>query len=71
MCREDGSPSWGRKLNGCRDGVFHVVEKMGPLRGDGNLSYATLINLQFIVEKMGPLRGDGNTALLFIDFKIL
>ena len=37
-CREDGSPSWGRKL------IFHfagavipsTVEKMGPLRGDGN-----------------------------------
>ncbi len=36
--REDGSPSWGRKL------IFHfagavipsTVEKMGPLRGDGN-----------------------------------
>ncbi len=36
--REDGSPSWGRK---CMFGVlYHIrlvqVEKMGPLRGDGN-----------------------------------
>ena len=36
------------------------VEKMGPLRGDGN-SYAMLQSiLHFQVEKMGPLRGDGN-----------
>ena len=37
-CREDGSPSWGRKLisvfwNGY---TSTIVEKMGPLRGDGN-----------------------------------
>ena len=39
-CREDGSPSWGRKLMF----VFSsnrkaIVEKMGPLRGDGNNIY--------------------------------
>ena len=36
------------------------VEKMGPLRGDGNGTYAFFIALVIIVEKMGPLRGDGN-----------
>ena len=37
-CREDGSPSWGRKLLVTFvDKVFIIiVEKMGPLRGDGN-----------------------------------
>ena len=35
------------------------VEKMGPLRGDGNLS-RILIKVCTAVEKMGPLRGDGN-----------
>ena len=36
------------------------VEKMGPLRGDGNAqSFFQFLNF-FIVEKMGPLRGDGN-----------
>ena len=36
------------------------VEKMGPLRGDGNSSYCDLCALSQVVEKMGPLRGDGN-----------
>ena len=35
------------------------VEKMGPLRGDGNC-YSILIHNHSCVEKMGPLRGDGN-----------
>ena len=35
------------------------VEKMGPLRGDGNIIFFFSINSDF-VEKMGPLRGDGN-----------
>ena len=37
-CREDGSPSWGRKRH-CHhfDPIRkNNVEKMGPLRGDGN-----------------------------------
>ena len=38
------------------------VEKMGPLRGDGNGSPHTKISGDH-VEKMGPLRGDGNTIL--------
>ena len=36
------------------------VEKMGPLRGDGNLTRAICSIQYFKVEKMGPLRGDGN-----------
>ena len=40
------------------------VEKMGPLRGDGNFK-PTPGGLSMIqVEKMGPLRGDGNSYLL-------
>ena len=35
------------------------VEKMGPLRGDGNNQSPTVADC-FCVEKMGPLRGDGN-----------
>ena len=35
--REDGSPSWGRKLVICRcTSNISSVEKMGPLRGDGS-----------------------------------
>ena len=35
--REDGSPSWGRKLTwGHPQKYIFLVEKMGPLRGDGN-----------------------------------
>ena len=37
------------------------VEKMGPLRGDGNDCKFFLIHIFHLVEKMGPLRGDGNT----------
>ena len=62
--REDGSPSWGRKhtLHTCQ--VLFCVEKMGPLRGDGNFK-PTPGGLSMIqVEKMGPLRGDGNSYLL-------
>ena len=36
------------------------VEKMGPLRGDGNHSNSLLLYWIIRVEKMGPLRGDGN-----------
>ena len=37
------------------------VEKMGPLRGDGNaLSSIFITSTCVTVEKMGPLRGDGN-----------
>ena len=36
------------------------VEKMGPLRGDGNLHLFNSSGLVSFVEKMGPLRGDGN-----------
>ena len=37
------------------------VEKMGPLRGDGNqVILPVQRNSSVIVEKMGPLRGDGN-----------
>ena len=35
--REDGSPSWGRKLDLLCLRLFHRVEKMGPLRGDGRI----------------------------------
>ena len=61
--REDGSPSWGRKLL-IFFIVFHLsVEKMGPLRGDGNFPFSQLIIVCFdTVEKMGPLRGDGNSV---------
>ena len=43
------------------------VEKMGPLRGDGNplqrISHCSILP----VEKMGPLRGDGNSCFyLFV-----
>ena len=37
------------------------VEKMGPLRGDGNITPPFMsTKMIIIVEKMGPLRGDGN-----------
>ena len=37
--REDGSPSWGRKLNVEIESLKkrEQVEKMGPLRGDGSI----------------------------------
>ena len=36
--REDGSPSWGRKPESNNFPIISTfVEKMGPLRGDGNL----------------------------------
>ena len=38
------------------------VEKMGPLRGDGNLQ-RLFRSGGSDVEKMGPLRGDGNFLL--------
>ena len=34
--REDGSPSWGRKTESDGADGFDMVEKMGPLRGDGS-----------------------------------
>ena len=37
------------------------VEKMGPLRGDGNLFPFQFFQQFLLVEKMGPLRGDGNS----------
>ena len=38
-----------------------TVEKMGPLRGDGNFeNREDRILHSKTVEKMGPLRGDGN-----------
>ena len=38
--REDGSPSWGRKFIYSIAHDFKIlVEKMGPLRGDGSLLY--------------------------------
>ena len=40
------------------------VEKMGPLRGDGNSILFPFIAPPQSVEKMGPLRGDGNQDLL-------
>ena len=63
LCREDGSPSWGRKPP-CALYVkrFLCVEKMGPLRGDGNKRPASCLCCKIWVEKMGPLRGDGNYA---------
>ena len=36
------------------------VEKMGPLRGDGNEFHCIFLKFRGCVEKMGPLRGDGN-----------
>ena len=62
--REDGSPSWGRKRNQiqpCKLGF--LVEKMGPLRGDGNIFIIS--SLLITVEKMGPLRGDGNLVIFY------
>ena len=38
------------------------VEKMGPLRGDGNSNNTFISSIEY-VEKMGPLRGDGNPLL--------
>ena len=46
------------------------VEKMGPLRGDGNVTCSDIMLVDIIVEKMGPLRGDGNQFCnLFIQCK--
>ena len=39
------------------------VEKMGPLRGDGNLQKIVSMSSADKVEKMGPLRGDGNNLI--------
>ena len=47
--------------------LITTVEKMGPLRGDGNFANRSLGGKFFHVEKMGPLRGDGN----FIQFLII
>ena len=65
--REDGSPSWGRKLiQGSTVNDCFIVEKMGPLRGDGNAIVVFISITPFFVEKMGPLRGDGNFFFLLI-----
>ena len=40
--------------------IVLFVEKMGPLRGDGNLTHILSCVIFITVEKMGPLRGDGN-----------
>ena len=60
--REDGSPSWGRKLFASAKSMSYasLVEKMGPLRGDGNFAFHNYPCMTCTVEKMGPLRGDGN-----------
>jgi len=48
------------------------VEKMGPLRGDGNYFLTIVLNFISLVEKMGPLRGDGNNVkIAFSDSIIL
>ena len=44
------------------------VEKMGPLRGDGNYFFNFVI-LFLQVEKMGPLRGDGNFSNILASCK--
>ena len=41
------------------------VEKMGPLRGDGNV-FPSHIQQRLNVEKMGPLRGDGNNLISWL-----
>ena len=41
------------------------VEKMGPLRGDGNCTNLFCTKVLYMVEKMGPLRGDGNNFIFF------
>ena len=62
--REDGSPSWGRKRVASMCFInMPPVEKMGPLRGDGNRATMAVTKGSSLVEKMGPLRGDGNCAL--------
>ena len=43
------------------------VEKMGPLRGDGNVKASTP-RPSLLVEKMGPLRGDGNMGTFLFDW---
>ena len=61
-CREDGSPSWGRKshiIKACIC-VVDCVEKMGPRRGDGNSKAFCPAAFRDKVEKMDPLRGGGN-----------
>ena len=40
------------------------VEKMGPLRGDGNSAPGDRPAVDAPVEKMGPLRGDGNCCVV-------
>ena len=61
VCREDGSPSWGRKLYI----VFLQAIQLG--REDGSPSWGRKLSpygffqTPNFVEKMGPLRGDGNS----------
>ena len=45
--REDGSPSWGRKLESMSTikSPLFIVEKMGPLRGDGNSYFTSPVQL--------------------------
>ena len=44
------------------------VEKMGPLRGDGNKEESLYVQIK-LVEKMGPLRGDGNGKFTIISLR--
>ena len=46
------------------------VEKMGPLRGDGNITIRA-ISVDTFVEKMGPLRGDGNAHYISIKYRFV
>ena len=46
-----------------------AVEKMGPLRGDGNQLLFYNCQSTVFVEKMGPLRGDGNQKIVAFPFR--
>ena len=49
----------------CGYNAIFRVEKMGPLRGDGNNKIVLALIVSNFVEKMGPLRGDGNSVIMF------
>ena len=59
FCREDGSPSWGRKV------LTNIFTDVADSREDGSPSWGRKVSNLFLVvccrcvEKMGPLRGDG------------